>query len=106
METVVDGVGYGSLSYAFAEAYKNEGGLNDNLPALLSSIRDQMKIIHPFQDPVFHSSLPIVLKDSQDINVDKVHHSYVFRKALLGVILLSIIALIALCIARTIKNHR
>lgn len=106
IETMVDGVGYGSLSFAFAEAYKNEGGLNDNLPDLLSAIRDQMKSIHPFQDPVFHSSLPIVLKDSQVINADKHHHSHVFRKALLGVIILSIIALLALCIARTIKKHR
>ena len=106
VETVKDGIGYGSLSYAFAEAYKNEGGLNDNLTDLLSSIRDQMKSLHPFQDPVFHSSLPIVLKEIQVCDTDAEQHPHVLRKVLLGVIILSIIALLALCIARTIKIHR
>jgi hypothetical protein len=106
VETVVDGIGYGSLSYAFAEAYKNEGGLNENLPDLLSSIRDQMKNLHPFQDPVFHSSLPIVLNEITGSGTEADRHPHVLRRVILGAIIISIIALIALCIARTIRKHR
>ena len=90
----------------FAEAYKNEGGLNDNLSDLLSSIRHQMKSLHPFQDPVFHSSLPIVLEENPVCGTDTDRHPHVIRKVLLGFIILSIIALLALCIARTIRKHR
>lgn len=54
-EVVVDGKGYGSLTYYFCEEYKNMG-ISD-LPALLSAIYSGMKNNHTL---IFHGQIPSI----------------------------------------------
>ena len=106
-ETVVGGIGYGSLSFAFVQAYKSECGIKkDNLNELLSSIRDNMYIIHGSQVPTFHSSLPIKLRPVTKTNITTNQRQHILRKALLSFLILFIITICATCIARIMRNNR
>ena len=106
-ETVVDGIGYGSLSFAFVQAYKSESGIKkDNLNELLSSIRDNMYIIHSSQVPTFHSSLPIDLRLVTKTGVTTNQHQHILRKTLLSIIIFFIIIICTTCIARIMKKNR
>ncbi len=66
-EVIINEVGYGSLTYAFATAYKTYGGLMD-ISSTLSFIQDWMR--KNAQQPVFHTSFPvdIMTANSSDSN--------------------------------------
>ena len=64
-ETVQDGKGYGSLSYAIASAYEKSSGIDD-VDGFVASVIAEMKVLHPGQQPVVRSSFHIDIASSAD----------------------------------------
>lgn len=101
-EVIINDMGYGSLTYAFATAYKTFGGLMD-ISCTLSFIQDWM--MKNAQQPVFHTSFLLDTMNAKPSVSDKKNGVPFYRT--IPRIIVSIIVLVlilVLCLVRKIKT--
>lgn len=101
-EVVINGQGYGSLSYAFASAYDNHQGISD-LPAVLSDVQAWMKKYA--QEPVFHFSFPIILNNNTEVDRTQEGNTCSSKVIVISLVALAIITALVLCLIRLIKKN-
>ena len=94
-EVIIDGVGYGSLSYAFMTSYMKYDGLKD-ISATLSYLQDWMK--KNAQQPAIHSSFKLDLSSTTASDSDLGNNSGIPNGALVIICVLAFILILCICL--------